>query len=376
MLYGDQHMMEFIATCTLGLEGAPSKELKNMGYKIVDSESGRIRFLATIEDIPKLNIWMRSAERILITFGRFKAETFDELFEGTFSLPWNNLITREGKISVVKVRSVRSKLFSVSSIQSIVKKAIVEKLSQCYKVKTLPEISPEYPIHVYLKDDIVTIAVDTTGRDGLHKRGYRKRTVKAPLRETIAASLIILARWKNEETLVDPFCGSGTICIEAGMIACNIAPGLRRHFCSENWGIISKNRWKMEKDLAKFCVEKDNEYKIIGSDIDEHALEAAKINAKTAGVRIKFVKSSFEKLKINESIGVIITNPPYGTRLQESIEIHKSLKILKGNFPGWKYNIVSPFKNFEIMFEKRADKKFSFFNSGIKVFFYQFWRSR
>jgi len=367
-------MMEFIATCTLGLEGAPARELKNMGYRIIDSENGRIRFMATVEDIPKLNIWMRSAERILMVFGRFKAETFDDLFEGVFSLSWNDLIPREGKFPVVKVRSVRSKLFSISSIQSVVKKAIVEKLSYRHRIRTLPETGPEYPIHVYLKDDVVTIAVDTTGKNGLHKRGYRKKAVEAPLRETIAASLVILSHWRYEETLIDPFCGSGTICIEAGMMACNIAPGLKRHFCSENWGIISKDKWKSEKDLARSSVRNEG-YEIIGSDIDEKALEIAKINAKSAGADIKFMRSSFDELKATEPTGVIITNPPYGARLKESRKIHKDLRILRKNFPGWKYHIISPFGNFERMFGKRADKKFSFFNSGIKVFFYQFWRA-
>jgi len=367
-------MMEFIATCTLGLEGAPSRELKSMGYKIIDSENGRIRFLAAIEDIPKLNMWMRSAERILMVFGRFKAETFNELFEGVFSLPWEDLIPRDGKFPVVKARSVRSKLFSISSIQSVVKKAIAEKLSYRHKIRTLPETGPEYPIHVYLKDDVVTIAVDTTGKEGLHKRGYRKKTVEAPLRETIAAGLVILSHWRHEEALVDPFCGSGTICIEAGMMACNIAPGLKRHFCSEDWGIISRDKWKREKDLARSGV-KNERYKIIGSDIDEKVIEIAKINAKSAGVDIRFVKSSFDEMKAIEPSGVIITNPPYGARLKEFRKIHRDLRILRKNFPGWKYHIISPFENFERMFGKRADKKFSFFNSGIKVFFYQFWRT-
>jgi len=253
----------------------------------------------------------------------------------------------------VKVRSVRSKLFSISSIQSVVKKAIVEKLSYCHKIKALPETGPEYPIHVYLKDDAVTIAVDTTGKEGLHKRSYRRKTAEALLRETIAAGLVILSRWRYEEALIDPFCGSGTVCIEVGMMARNIALGLKRHFCSENWRMISKDKWKREKDLAKSSMKSEG-YKIIGSDIDEKIIEIAKINAKSTGVDIKLMRSSFDKLKAIKSTDVIITNPLYGVRLKKFRKIHRDPRILRENFPSWKYHIISSFENFERMFWEKS----------------------
>jgi len=368
--------MELMATCTLGLEGAVSRELKMMGYKILDSENGRIRFKADLSDIPRLNIWIRSAERILLVVGKFEALSFDDLFDGVSSLPWEDFIPKDGRFPIVKVRTAKSVLFAKSAIQSIVKKAIVNRLSKIYGITIFPENGSEYPVYVYLRKNVVTVSLDTTGRDGLHKRGYRKMYVEAPLRETIAAALLILSGWNREKNLVDPFCGSGTICIEAGMMAGGIAPGMNRNFVSMNWGIIPKKIWKEEFEKARSHRENSNEYEIIGGDVDEEAIKVAELNLRNLGVnlRIKFVNASFEKLRAFDESGIIVTNPPYGMRISGTIrEIHRRLKVLRHNFPGWRYNIISPFIKFERMFGMKAKRRYSFFNSGVRVHFFQFW---
>ena len=355
--------MILMATCTLGLEGALSRELKSMGYKIMDSLSGKVLFEGDIEDIPRLNIWLRTAERLIIVLGIGRVETFDELFDFVESLEWEEFIEKGGKFPVVKVKSVRSKLFSERTIQRVVKRAVASRLERFHG--TTFEKGALYPIHVYLRNDELIIGIDTTGFEGLHKRGYRLKYSKAPLRETIAASMLVLSRYDGSSPLLDPFCGSGTIAIEAGLIAKNIAPGLIRNFVSESWKIV--RGWKrIRKEAIGSIVESKS--LIVCSDVDEKILKVAEENAKRASVDIDFIVSDFRDLKLDLGFGKIVTNPPYGKRLNFNL---RDLKVLFDRFNGWEIHVLSPVSLDKIV-GKRAKKKTAFFNSGIKVIFHQY----
>ena len=274
---------ELIAPCHFGLESVLKREIYDMGYEIVQVEDGRITFEGDAEAICRGNIFLRTTERVLLKVGRFHATTFEELFQGIKALPWEDYIPADGKFWVTKASSIKSKLFSPSDIQSIVKKAMVERMKQEYDMDWFPEDGASYPVRVFLMKDEVTVTIDTTG-ESLHKRGYRTMTSKAPLKETLAAALILLTPWKADRILVDPFCGSGTFPIEAAMIAANIAPGMKRHFLAETWdNLISKELWQCFME-AEEMVNTDIEVDVQGYDIDGDVIKAARENAKRAGV--------------------------------------------------------------------------------------------
>jgi len=341
----------------------------------LEAPKGRVLFEAALRDTFKLNIWLRTAERIILVLKRFKAESFDELFSGIEEIPWADYIIKKGAFPIVKVKSNKSKLFSLSDIQAITKKAIVSKLSQRYGIEKFEEIGPVYPIHVYIKKDIAIVGIDTTGKDGLHKRGYRKYVSTAPLRETIAAGIVKLSNWKFDKPLVDPFCGSGTIPIEAAMIALNIAPGLERRFVCNDWPFLSKSHWKSEVEKAKSSIQ-NREIQIVGSDISGEMIKVAKMNAKRLNLdrKIKFdVKNFFDYSKFPSKTW-IVTNPPYGQRLEtQETKITRHLwRIFKEN-KRISLHFLSGSKNVLKIFKEKPKRIVTIYNSGLKVYFYQFW---
>ncbi len=308
---------ELIAPCHFGMESVVKNEIYELGYDISEVTDGRVTFIGDADAIARANICLRSAERILLKVGSFHAETYEELFEGTKALDWDQFLPREARFWVTKAASVRSKLFSPSDIQSIMKKAMVEKMKLRYRIDRFPETGPSYPVRVFLLKDEVTAAIDTTG-ESLHKRGYRKYAVKAPIAENLAAGLLMLTPWKPDRILVDPFCGSGTFPIEAALLAANIAPGLHRHFTAEEWtNLIPSSVWKEVREEMAEYIDLSVETDIQGYDIDPDAIAAARENAKLAGVQklIHFQVRPVEALSHPKKYGFLITNPPYGERL-------------------------------------------------------------
>ncbi len=349
--------MKLLATTTLGLEGAVSRELKSLGFRVLDSLSGKVLFEASFRDIPFLNINLRTPERILIFLGSFKAQSFDELYEGMRNLDLS-IFPEDPKVFVSRVRSVRSVLHSERAVQSVAMKALVDSLRKV-------DGSEICPVHVYIRSDEVMVALDTTGERGLHKRGYRLKYSRAPLRETIAASLLVLARYGGDASFHDPFCGSGTIAIEAAMIAANIAPGLSRDFSSSTWKELSK-LYEKEKRAAKRRI-KEPKRGIVCSDVDEKILAVAAENAERAHVDIKILKADFRNVR-KEGWGKMVTNPPYGKRLSG---VWKDIGRLFENLPLWEIHMISPFRKIPCP-GHRLIKSTPFFNSGVKVYFNQY----
>ena len=311
--------MEWIAPCHFGLESVLKREIQDLGYEIAQVEDGRVTFYGGADAACRANVFLRTAERVLLKAGSFKAVTFDELFEKTKAIPWENYIPKNGKFWVAKASSVKSKLFSPSDIQSIMKKAMVDRLRSRYHVQWFQEDGASYPLRVFLMKDIVTIGIDTSG-DSLHKRGYRPSAGKAPISETLAAALIMLTPWRKERILVDPFCGSGTFPIEAAMMAANIAPGMNRSFTAESWAnLIDKKLWYEAIDEANDLIDDQIETDIQGYDIDGDVVRMARQNAENAGVDhlIHFQERPVSALSHPKKYGFIITNPPYGERLEE-----------------------------------------------------------
>ena len=314
---------ELVVPCHFGLEAVTKREIYDLGYEITRVEDGRVTFAGDAEAICRANIFLRSAERVLLQVGRFRATTFDELFEGIKALPWEDYIPSDGKFWVAKASSVKSKLFSPSDIQSIAKKAMVERLKNVYRLNWFPEDGAPYPVRIFLLKDEVMVTLDTSG-DSLHKRGYRLMTSKAPLTETLAAALIMLTPWKKDRILVDPFCGSGTFPIEAAMIAANIAPGMNRQFTAEQWkNLIPKQLWYDTVEEAQDLMDADIQVDIQGYDIDAEVVKAARENAKRAGVDhlIHFQQRAVADLHHPKKYGFVITNPPYGERLEEKEDL-------------------------------------------------------
>lgn len=310
---------EFLAPCHFGLEAVLKREIQDLGYDVSLVEDGRVTFIGDMDALCRANIFLRTAERVMLQVGRFKAETFDELFEGIKAIPWENYIPADGKFWVTKATSVKSKLFSPSDIQSIVKKAMVERLKTRYKMEWFSEDGASYPIRItFLKDEAV-VGLDTSGVS-LHKRGYRRLTSKAPITETLAAALIMLTPWKGDRILVDPFCGCGTFPIEAAMMAANIAPGMNREFVAEDWkNMIPRKLWYNAVEEANDLIQDDIETDIQGYDIDPDMVKAARENAREAGVDhlIHFQARPVSELRHPKKYGFVITNPPYGERLEE-----------------------------------------------------------
>ena len=368
---------KLMAPCHFGLEAVLKREILDLGYEVTSVEDGRVTFEGDDEAICRANIFLRTAERIMIQAGRFRATTYDELFEGIKVLNWQEYIPENGKFWVTKASSIKSKLFSPSDIQRIAKKAMVECLKEKYKISWFKEDGAEYPVRIFLFKDEAIIGIDTTG-ESLHKRGYRKNTSKAPISETLAAALIMLTPWNKDRILVDPFCGCGTFPIEAAMIAANIAPGMNREFTAENWtNFIDKKLWYKAVNEAYDIMNEDVDTDIQGYDIDPEMVEFARKNAQLAGVDhlIHFQARPVSKLSHSKKYGFIITNPPYGERLEEKkalvllyTEIGKRYKALDS----WSAFIITSYEDAEKDMGIKATKNRKIYNGMIKTYFYQF----
>lgn len=371
--------LNLIATTTFGLEAVAKRELMDLGYKDLTVENGKIKFTGTEEDIPKTNIWLRTAERVLLMMGEFKALTFDELFEKTKALPWEEWITEDGNF-IVEGKSINSKLYSISDCQRIVEKAVVEKLKTKYNVEWFKKTGPKYTIEVSLLKDIATITIDTSG-EGLHKRGYRDRAGDAPIKETLAAAMIMLSYWNKDRVLFDPFCGSGTIPIEAAMIGRNIAPGLDRSFASEEWPRINKEYWTEVKREAFSAIDNETKLQILGCDVDKRSILRARDNAANLGLEedIAFFMKDMRDVDLKDEYGVVITNPPYGERMGEREEVHQLYKDLGtkfDEFKTWSLYLITAEDEFEKLYGKKADRKRKLYNGRIKVDYYQYYGPR
>lgn len=368
---------ELIVPCHFGLEAVLKREIYDLGYEISRVEDGRVTFIGDAEAICRANIFLRTAERVLLQVGRFKATTFDELFEAVKALPWEEYIPENGKFWVTKASSIKSKLFSPSDIQSIVKKAMVEHLKREYHVDWFAEDGAAYPVRVFLNKDEVTVALDTSG-ESLHKRGYRTMTSKAPITETLAAALIMLTPWRANRILVDPFCGSGTFPIEAAMIAANIAPGMNRSFTAENWtNFIDRKLWYECVQEAEEMVDTDIEVDIQGYDIDGDVVKAARENAKRAGVDhlIHFQQRPVAELHHPKKYGFVISNPPYGERLEEKEDLPALYGEIGEAYRGldsWSMFLITSYEDTEKYIGRKADKNRKIYNGMIKTYFYQF----
>ena len=373
----DMKTYELVVPCHFGMEAVTKREIYDLGYEITRVEDGRITFEGDAEAICRANVFLRTAERVLLLVGRFKATTFEELFQGIKALPWEEYIPQDGKFWVKKASSIKSKLFSPSDIQSIAKKAMVERLKGVYKTDWFKEDGAAYPIRIFLLKDEVMVALDTSG-DSLHKRGYRLQTSKAPITETLAAALIMLTPWRKDRILVDPFCGSGTFPIEAAMMAANIAPGMNREFTAEAWtNIIPKQLWYDAVQEAEEMVDKDIVVDIQGYDLDGEVVKAARENAKRAGVDhlIHFQQRDVAKLSHPKKYGFIITNPPYGERLEEKAdlpELYTTIGDVYKNLDAWSMYMITSYEDAERYVGKKADKNRKIYNGMIKTYFYQF----
>ena len=366
---------ELYAPCHFGMEAVLKREIIDIGYEISKVEDGRVYFFGDDEAIVRANLWLRTTERVLINVGSFKADTYDELFEKTKAIDWSEYLTKDAKFWVSKASSVKSKLFSPSDIQSIVKKAIVEKMKSIYNISWFQEDGAEYPLRVSIYKDVVTLGLDTTGVS-LHKRGYRTKVAKAPITETLAAALIMLTPWKKDRILIDPFCGSGTFAIEAAMMAMNMAPGLNREFLSQNWeNMINKKLWYELIDEAREEVDEDVKPDIQAYDIDEAVLKAARENAANAGVSIHIQKRDVSELTHAKKYGFIITNPPYGERLEDKESLPPLYKTLGERFralDNWSLYMITSYEDCEKYIGRKANKNRKVYNGMIKTYFYQF----
>ena len=368
---------DLLVPCHFGLEAVLKREIYDLGYEITKVEDGRVTFEGDEEAICRANIFLRTAERVMIQVGRFKATTFEELFQGIKNLPWEEYIPEDGKFWVKKASSINSKLFSPSDIQSIAKKAMVERMKQKYHKEWFKEDGAAYPVRIFLLKDEVTVALDTSG-DSLHKRGYRTMTSKAPLTETLAASLIMLTPWRKDRILVDPFCGSGTFPIEAAMIAANVAPGMNRDFTAEEWtNLIDRKLWyecvKEAEDMIDTTVKVD----IQGYDIDGDVIKAARENAKRAGVEhmIHFQQRAVADLSHPKKYGFIITNPPYGERLEDKAdlpELYTQIGQAYQRLDSWSMILITSYTDTEKYIGRKADKNRKIYNGMLKTYFYQF----
>lgn len=368
---------ELIAPCHFGLEAVLKREITDLGYDVTKVEDGRLTFVGDAQAICRANVFLRSAERILLKTGSFHAETYEELFQGTKNIPWENFIPVDGKFWVTKASSIKSKLFSPSDIQSIMKKAMVERLKSVYHVNWFGETGEAFPIRVSIMKDEVTVALDTTG-DSLHKRGYRKLTAKAPIAENLAAALIMLTPWKGDRILVDPFCGSGTFPIEAAMMAANIAPGMNREFTAQNWKhLIPMKEWYDAVDEAQDEICLDVYADIQGYDIDDAMVTIARENAKLAGVEkmIHFQRRGVDRLSHGKKYGFIITNPPYGERIEEKRNLPALYQIIGERYKqldSWSMYLITAYEQAEESLGLKAAKNRKIYNGMMKTYFYQF----
>jgi len=370
-------MQELIAPCHFGLESVLKREVTALGYDIVKVEDGKVTFAGKEEACARANIFLRTTERVLLKIGEFRAETFDELFEKTKALPWEEYLPVDARFWVTKANSIKSRLFSPSDIQSIMKKAIVERMKQKYKLERFEETGANYPVRVSIMKDVVTVGLDTSG-DSLHKRGYRRLTSHAPITETLAAALIMLTPWNRDRILADPFCGSGTFPIEAAMIGANIAPGMQRNFQAETWDIYKKSLWDNAREEAADSMRHDVKMNIQGYDIDAKIIKAARENACLAGVdqHIHFQCRPVSEFCSSKKYGFIITNPPYGERLMEGEEslpaLYQKMGRVFGALDTWSYYIITGYEDAQRQIGRKADKNRKIYNGMIKTYFYQF----
>lgn len=368
---------ELLAPCHFGLEVVLKKEIIDLGYDVSQVEDGRVTFIGDAEAICRANVFLRTAERILVKVGSFPALTYEELFQGTKNIPWEEYIPQDGKFWVAKASSIKSKLFSPSGIQSVMKKAMVERMKSHYGVSWFEETGSAYPLRVFLHKDQVTVGLETSG-DSLHKRGYRTMASRAPITETLAAALIMLTPWKSDRILVDPFCGSGTFPIEAAMMAANIAPGMNRSFLSEDWkNLIPRKCWYEAMDEADELVDRGAAVDIQGYDIDGEIIKAARANAERAGVEhmIHFQQRPVSQLSHPKKYGFVITNPPYGERLEEKSALPALYRELGERFAAldsWSAYVITAFEDAENYIGRRADKNRKIYNGMMKTYFYQF----
>ena len=366
---------ELFAPCHFGLEAVLKREIIDLGYKVTEVVDGRVSFEGDEEAIARCNVFLRTTERVMLKVGSFKAVTFDELFEKTKALPWENFIPKDGKFWVKKASSIKSKLFSPSDIQRIVKKAIVDRLSGKYNILRFPENGSEYPIRITILKDEVTVGLDTSG-ESLHKRGYRRLTVKAPITETLAAALISLTPWKKDRLLIDPFCGSGTIPIEAALIGLNIAPGMKRDFQAMAWdNILPKSLFKEAKKEAEDLIDRETKLSIQGYDLDTSALDAARGNLSLAGLEgnIHFQQRDMRDISSAKKYGFIITNPPYGERLEEKEampQLYREMGKAFQKLDEWSYYIITGFEDAPKYFGRKPDKNRKIYNGMMKTYFY------
>lgn len=368
---------ELIAPCHFGMEAVLKKEILDLGYEISRVEDGRVTFLGDDEAICRANVFLRTAERVLLKAGSFHAETFEELFQNIKNISWEDLIPKDGKFWVTKASSIKSKLFSPSDIQRIVKKAMVERMKQAYGLEVFPETGSSFPLRVFLYKDQVTVGIDTSG-ESLHKRGYRTLASKAPITETLAAALILLTPWKKDRILVDPFCGCGTFPIEAAMMAANMAPGMNRSFLAEDWeNLIPKKRWYETIDEANDLVDLGIQVDIQGYDLDGEVIKAAKSNAEAAGVEklIHFQKRPLSAFSHPKKYGFLITNPPYGERIEEKENLPALYQEIGERFralDSWSAYIITAYEDAEKYIGRKADKNRKIYNGMIKTYYYQF----
>lgn len=366
-------MNTYLATCKFGLEGLLADELRAMGAQQVRACNARVYFEGGWEMLCRANLWLRTADRVFLQMGSFPARTFEELFEGVRALPWEDFLEKDAAFPV-KGKSARSQLHSVPDCQAIAKKAIVERLKARYHLSWFPETGRQYIVEIGLLDDVATVALDASGA-GLNRRGYRTLNGDAPLAETLAAAMVLISRWKGDRPFRDPLCGSGTIPIEAALIAQNRAPGLLREFAAEQWSHIPEKLWKRERSRAQDLIRADRPLDIEGSDIDESALKLARIHSAQAGVKINFVRRDVRQFRSDEPGGVILCNPPYGERLMERKECEALYSDMGKAFfalPNWKYLILTSHPKFERCFGRRADKRRKLYNSSLVCQLYQY----
>ena len=368
---------EWIAPCHFGMEAVLKKEIQDLGYEIVRVEDGRVTFLGDRAAACRANVFLRTTERVLLKVGSFQALTFDELFERTRELPWEEFLPKDSRFWVTKATSVKSKLFSTSDIQSLVKKAIVERLKARYRMDWFPETGQAYPLRVFLLKDQVTVTLDTTG-ESLHRRGYRRLASKAPITETLAAAILLYSPWKGDRILVDPFCGSGTFAIEAAMIAARMAPGMNRSFLAEEWtNLIPKKAWYEAVDEASSLVDSTVKTDIQGYDIDKDVVTAARENAREAGVEhmIHLQKRPVSELSHPKKYGFLITNPPYGERLSDKESLPALYRELGERFAAldsWSAYIITAYEEAEKYMGRKAEKNRKIYNGMMKTYLYQF----
>lgn len=368
---------DLITPCHFGLEAVMKREILDLGYEIQSVEDGKVTFTGDAQAVADANIFLRTTERVLIQVGKVRAETWDELFEAVKAMPWERFIPKDAKFWVAKANSVKSKLFSPSDIQSIVKKAIVERLKKIYHIEWFPEDGASYPIRVSILKDIVTVGLDTSGVS-LHKRGYRQFTAKAPITETLAAALLMLTPWRGNRVLVDPFCGSGTFPIEAAMMAADIAPGMNRNFLAEDWKhVVPRKCWYDAMDEAKERVRQDVETDIQGFDIDGDVIKAARENAKLAGVDhlIHLQQRPVSALSHPKKYGFIVTNPPYGERLEEKKDLPELYRTLGARYEAldsWSMYLITSYEDAQRCLGRKADKNRKIYNGMLKTYFYQY----